>query len=199
MPEPIGGEPFEGLLQKLAPDRESAGRRYEELRRRLVAVFEYRRCLHPEELADETLDRAARRLQQIGDDFVGGDPARFVFGVAWNVARESYRRPSAVALPDGWERRVATTESGAADDQELESRCLEACLQRLAVSDRDLVLGYHAGERSERIRGRSALARGLGLSPNALRLRIHRLTVRLRECVLACVEAGGLRDAGAES
>jgi DNA-directed RNA polymerase specialized sigma24 family protein len=191
MPEPIGGEPFEGLLLRLAPDRESAGLRYEELRRRLVAVFEYRRCPHPEELADETLDRAARRLAQLGDDFVGSDPARFVFGVAWNVARESYRRPVAVALPEGWDDRVAsTTPSDEAAD--LDEACLEACLGRLSAADRDLVLGYHTGERSDRIRGRSDIARDLGLSPNALRLKVHRLTARLRECVIGCVEHGGL-------
>lgn len=197
IPMPTGGEPFEGLLRRLASDRESAGLRYEELRRRLAAVFEYRRCPHPEELADETLDRAARRLDQLGNDFVGSDPARFVFGVAWNVARESYRRPAAVPLPDGWDERVAAAPSD--DAAELEESCLESCLARLSTADRDLVLGYHTGERGERIRGRSALAREQGLTPNALRLKIHRLTARLRECVLGCVEQGGLIAARAGS
>jgi DNA-directed RNA polymerase specialized sigma24 family protein len=197
MPEPLGSEPFEALLLKLGPDREAAGQRYLQLRQRLVAVFEYRRCPRPEELADETLDRVARRLLEMGSEFVGGDPARYVFGVAWNVARESFRRPASAQLPDGWESRLVAS---ASDDEEgAEQSCLEHCLERLSPADKRLVLDYHQGERSARIRGRSDLARDLGLSPNALRLKIHRLTSRLRECVLGCVEQGGLVAARAHS
>jgi DNA-directed RNA polymerase specialized sigma24 family protein len=197
MPEPLGSDPFEALLQRLGPDREAAGERYLQLRQRLVAVFEYRHCPRPEELADETLDRVARKLQEMGSQFVGDDPARYVFGVAWNVARESFRRPAAVPLPEGWESRlVAVT----ADDEDgLDESCLEGCLARLSPADKRLVLDYHQGERSHRIRGRSGLARDLGLSSNALRLKIHRITARLRDCVLACVERGGLAEAGAHS
>lgn len=197
MPEPLRSEPFEALLLKLGPDREAAGERYLQLRQRLVAVFEYRRCPLPEELADETLDRVARRLQEMGSEFVGSDPARYVFGVAWNVARESFRRPTGAPLPDGWEGRLVAS---AADDGEgVEESCLEHCLERLSPADKQLVLDYHQGERSARIRGRSGLARDLGLTPNALRLKIHRLTSRLRECVLGCVEQGGLVAARANS
>jgi DNA-directed RNA polymerase specialized sigma24 family protein len=197
MAGPPTSGPFEALLQRLGPDREAAGRRYEDLRRRLVAVFEYRRCFHPEELADETLDRAARRLLEMGDEFVGSDPSRFVFGVAWNVARESFRRPSPVPLPEGWENRSATV--AATEPDELATACLEGCLRKLGVAERSLVLDYHEGERSARIRRRSELARGLGLSANALRLRMHRLTARLRECVTDCVERRGCAGAAAPS
>ena len=197
MPEPLRSEPFEALLLKLGPDREAAGERYLQLRQRLVAVFEYRRCPLPEELADETLDRVARRLQEMGSEFVGSDPARYVFGVAWNVARESFRRPTSAPLPDGWESRLVA--SRAVDDEGVEESCLEHCLERLSPADKQLVLDYHQGERSARIRGRSGLARDLGLTPNALRLKIHRLTSRLRECVLGCVEQGGLVAARANS
>ena len=197
MPEPLRSEPFEALLLKLGPDREAAGERYLQLRQRLVAVFEYRRCPLPEELADETLDRVARRLQEMGSEFVGSDPARYVFGVAWNVARESFRRPTGAPLPDGWEGRLVA--SPADDEAGVEESCLEHCLERLSPADKQLVLDYHQGERSARIRGRSGLARDLGLTPNALRLKIHRVTSRLRECVLGCVEQGGLVAARANS
>jgi DNA-directed RNA polymerase specialized sigma24 family protein len=197
MPDPAGGTPFEGLLQRLAPDRAAAGERYLALRRRLVAVFDYRGCRDSEALADETLERAARRLQEIGSDFVGSDPTRFIYGVAWNVARESFRRPVTVPLPEKWESRVA--EAPPHDDGDLEQDCLEGCLRRLAAAERELVLGYHQGEGSDRIQNRAAMARGLGLSANALRLKIHRLTAQLRECVLACVERGGLEPSGAAS
>ena len=199
MPQPLRLEQLEALLQRLGPDREVAGMRYEELRRRLVSVFGYRRCGHPEELADETLDRSARKLQELGSGFVGDDPARFVFGVAWNVARESFRRPSTVPLPETWERAGPPAPDAEGDEDELEKACLDRCLDELAPADRSLVLGYHEEEKSARIRRRSELARGLGLSPNGLRLRIHRITGRLRECVVHCVASGGRIGAGAVS
>jgi DNA-directed RNA polymerase specialized sigma24 family protein len=188
MSAPLRSEQFEALLQHLGQDRDFAGTRYEQLRRRLVVVFEYRRCHHPEELADETLDRVARKLQEMGSEFEGTDPARFVFGVAWNIARESYRRRPTVPLPERWEETASTTPT--TEDDEPERACLDRCLEELASPERDLVLGYHQGERSARIRRRSVLAAELGLSPNALRLKIHRLTALLRGCVIQCTRAG---------
>ena len=62
MPESLRFEQFEALLQQLGPDREFAGTRYEQLRRRLISFFEYRHCRDAESLADRTLDRVARLL-----------------------------------------------------------------------------------------------------------------------------------------
>jgi len=190
MSEPLRREQFDALLQRLATDRELAGKRYEQLRSRLLSLFEYRGCAHAEELADEALDRAARRLQEMGDEFVGSDPARFIYGVAWNVARESFRRRAVVPLPDRWESTSAAPPP-AVEDPERESACLDLCLERLGSSERALVLGYFEGEKRGRIERRSALAEELGISLNALRLKIHRLNGRLRDCVLQCVERGG--------
>ena len=197
MAEPLDRESFHVLLRWLANDPEAAAVKYLELQRRLTAVFEYRRCPHPDELTDETLQRVGRRLKELGSEFKGPDPIRYAFGVAWNVARESFRRPAGVSLPDGWENRRATAPS--AVGTELDESCLEACLARLGSDDRQLVLDYHRGEGSDRIRERSDLANARDLSPNALRLRIHRLTARLRECVVRCVEQDGLTSADAVS
>jgi len=194
--ESLRSEQFEALLQRLGPDREFAGTRYQELRRRLVTVFEYRRCSQPEELADQTLDRAARKLLEMGSEFVGSDPARFVFGVAWNVARESFRRPSTLPLPERWE---AVSPVASEADDERERACLDRCLEELAAPDRDLILGYHQGEKSARIRRRSELARERGQSPNALRLKVHRITGGLRECIVHCTNREGWAGVGGSS
>ena len=82
------------------------------------------------------------------------------------------------------------------EDDEKEHACLDRCLGELAPPERRLLLGYHQGDKSAKIRRRSELASEHGLSPNALRLKIHRLTGRLRECVTECLEPGGM--AGAE-
>ena len=50
------------LVRALGPDTEQAGRRYASLRERLVRFFEWNRVPIADELADETLDRLARRL-----------------------------------------------------------------------------------------------------------------------------------------
>lgn len=181
----LRSEHLEALLQQLGPDREIAGTQYEDLRRRLVAVFEHRGCHHAEELADETLDRVARKVQEMGSDFEGSEPARYVFAVAWNVARESFRRRSAEPLPENWEARLPATPR--IDDDEREHTCLDRCLEQLAAPERDVLLRYHQGERSVRIRSRSELAAQLGLTSNALRLKIHRLTDRVRGCVSQCI------------
>ena len=190
MSELLRPEQFDALLHRLGPDREVAGTRYEQLRRRLVTLFDYRSCRHPEELADETLDRAARRLLEIGSAFSGDDPSRFVYGVAWNVARESFRRRSTVPLPERWDG-PGPVPPPEGEDEELERVCLDRCLDRFGPDERTLVLGYFEGERSARIRRRSELARERGVSPNALRLKIHRLTGHLRQCVVRCVERKG--------
>jgi DNA-directed RNA polymerase specialized sigma24 family protein len=185
MSEPLRSEQLEGLLARLGPDRESAGSQYEQLRKRLISVFEYRHCHHPEELADETLDRTARKLQEMGAAFVGSDPARYVFGVAWNVARESFRQKTPLPLPERWEKGAAARKPA---DGESEASCLDRCLDNLSADDQHLALVYHQGQGSAKIRRRSELARERGLSPNALRLKMHRITARLRECVLHCLE-----------
>jgi DNA-directed RNA polymerase specialized sigma24 family protein len=196
MMKALGSDQFEALLRHLGPDRETAGRQYEQLRVRLLAVFTYRRCPHPEDLADETMDRVARKLLEIGDRFEGADASRFVFGVAWNIAKESFHRRREVALPDTWDVEDPVKfdpEKEAGDRSEV---CLERCLRSLPESDRDLVLRYFQHEKRAKIDQRSSLARELQISPNALRLRIHRTTGQLRSCVRDCLESSNPRPGG---
>ena len=92
-----------GAPQAAEPGPRSRVRGTEQLRRRLVTILAHRGCAHPEEVADETMDRVARRLAQVGPDAEIGDPAPFIFGVAWKVTKEWIRRQRTVALPDGWD------------------------------------------------------------------------------------------------
>lgn len=183
-------EHFEALLRKLSSDRELAGRRYVELSQRLRTVFLYRRCPDPDDLVHETLDRAGRKLLELGDRWEGKDPTPYVFGVAWNVAREAFRRRSPQPLPEGRE----IPDPGPADPEdlaELRSTCLDQCLEELAADERSVALRYYEGEKRARIERRAALARDLGVSANALRLKVHRTTRRLRQCVFHCMDLGG--------
>jgi len=184
----VNSAQFEILLRHLGPDRETAGRQYEQLRLRLLTVFKYRHCANPEDLADETMDRVAKKLTELGDRFEGDDPSRFVFGVAWRVAKESFHRRREQQLPGAWDLADSTRHADEEDEKDRDAGCLERCLGKLADADRTLVLKYFQEEKRAKINARSTLARELKISPNALRLRIHRLTLQLRDCVRNCLD-----------
>jgi hypothetical protein len=184
---------FELLLRHLGSTRDEAGVRYEQLRQRLVSTFRYRRCAEPERLADETLDRVARRLQDpavtSGD---GADLAAFAYGIAWNVAREAFRSMRTVPLDGG--RDVAPRRSTDAADDERRQLCLDRCLARLGDADRNLIMAYFEKEKRDKIRHRALLAERLRISITALRLRVFRVTSQLRPCVVGCVETSDMSD-----
>jgi DNA-directed RNA polymerase specialized sigma24 family protein len=196
MTHALNPEQFEVLLRQLGPDRDLAGARYEQLRRRLVTILTYRGCTHPEEVADETMDRVARRLSEVRPGTEIGDPTRFVFGVAWNVAREWIRRQRTVPLPDGWDPADPGQAEVLAPTSDLGHGCLDRCLRCLPRQDKEVVLTYYQEEGLAKIRHRAMVARQLKVSQNALRLRIHRITLRLRECVFHCVDTARPGDIG---
>lgn len=168
-------EAFRRLLAWLDEGSESEGRRYLEMRERLVSYFDRRNCLLPDDLADETLNRVARRLEEEGD--IEAVPAHFCYLTARFVLLESLREPGRDAKP--LPEDLAAAESQ--DDGMLAS--LEECLRELTEADRDLILEYYQGQRRMKIDRRRALAQRLGISMNALAIRTARIRVRLERCV----------------
>src|SRR5215470_5431525 len=59
-------EAFRYFLQWLDEGVDSAGNRYLEMRRRLALYFDRKNCRSSDELADETLNRVARKLEEKG-------------------------------------------------------------------------------------------------------------------------------------
>src|SRR5262245_29135467 len=57
-------EAFDKLLATLDEDRERAGEIYLEIRSNLVRFFEWRGCPFPEDHADETFNRVAKRAEE---------------------------------------------------------------------------------------------------------------------------------------
>ena len=182
-PDEISQEQFDLLLGWLDPDREKAGARYEWIRKRLIKIFVCRGSAIPEELADKTINRVARKLPEIRPTY-SGDPARYFSGVASNIFRESLRKDKVpvigmpeTAPPDEDEERIRT--------------CFEKCMAELPPPDRDLVLSYYQQEKQAKIDHRKVLAGRLGLGMNALRIRACRIRSGLQECVEKCVSANG--------
>ena len=170
-------ECFERLLGWLDHDREQAGRKYEEIRRRLTKIFVCRGCYEAEDLSDRTINRVARKLSEIQDSFVG-DPARYFFGVANKLHLEYLRRKPLPPPPPPKED---------AEVVEREYQCLERCMERLTEDNRVLVLQYYEEEKRAKINHRKQLADQLGIAVNALRIRAHRIRASLEQCVQKCI------------
>jgi len=175
-------EEFDSLLRLLGPDPERAAERYEEFRRRLIRLFEWKGCERPEDLTDETFDRVARNAAREGFRLEKPDPYGYCCGVAYRVYQEYQRDRARERAPI--EVEVLYPPAPAEPDRRLD--CLQLCLDRLPPEQRELVLAFHAAE--DRIRGRQQLAARLRCSPNALRIKVHRIRRDLLECVAGCLE-----------
>ena len=177
---------LERLLDHLHADRDTAGRSYEQLRRRLVRFFEGRRCAFPDEHTDETLNRVARKLDA-GETIQ--DVTTYVIGVARMVVKEVARAASKDAAMQA-ALRAPDHVSPHPDPASVESSrlldCLHACLDRLLPPDRDLIVQYYQNEKSAKIHSRKDLATKLGVEMNALRLRAFRIRAGLEACVERC-------------
>jgi DNA-directed RNA polymerase specialized sigma24 family protein len=171
-------ETFEALLDWLDSDRERAGVKYEEIRTNLIKFFSGSSHSDAEALADETINRVARRLNEIQHQ-VYGERARYFFGVARKVQLEYMRRKQPQAPPESVDD---------SDRVELEHRCLEECIAKLSAENRELVMRYYDAEGREKIEQRKLLAEKLGIAPNALRIRAYRIRAELQKCVKECVE-----------
>ena len=171
-------EAFDGLLSWLNPDRELAGRKYEEIRRKLITILSCRGCTCPEDLTDETMNRVTRRVPQIIDNYLG-DPALYFYGVAHKVHLEWLRRNGRALVPP--------PAPDPPEETEQEYECLEQCMEHLTSKSRELVSQYHREEKKAKIDGRKELADRLGIGVNALRIRAHRIRAGLQECVVLCL------------
>src|ERR1044071_8762138 len=179
-------EAFDQLLVAFGGDRESGGQKYLEIRNNLTRFFEWRGCAFPEDHADETINRMAKRLA------AGGQIANHS-GYAIGVARMLL-----MEINKGRQReQAALAEIGAQpdvyvppDDDESRLNCLKKCLQTLSPDNRELILQYYQGEKGEKIENRKKLLERLGIPVNTLRMRALRLRERLQSCVEECV--GGI-------
>jgi DNA-directed RNA polymerase specialized sigma24 family protein len=176
---------FTRLLAKLAPDPEMAGENYEKLRRQLIKFFECRGSFIPDELADETLNRLARKIDE-GEE-IEKNIFAFSLGIARFVFLEALKRPdnrraqmkelATVAAP--LERR---------EEDDLWAVCLRECLRGVSEENRELIIEYYQDEGRARIDERKMMAASLGISLNALFSRAKRTRDKLEDCVTRCVK-----------
>lgn len=169
---------FDALLAMLHTDREVAGQLYEGIRNRLIRMFEWRQCTHPEDLADETFNRVARKAAE-GLRLQRSDPYPYFSGVAVHVRQEwerKERRKTYVLVEADWPPSASHEE-----EPDFRLEYLRQCLETLAADQRRLLLRYHQDE--QRIRSRKILCDELDIPMNALRIRVHRLRKKIEACV----------------
>jgi DNA-directed RNA polymerase specialized sigma24 family protein len=174
----ITQDAFDRFLTWLDPNREQAGSKYEDIRRKLIKIFVCRGCPFGEELADETINRVIRKMQELADAYTG-DPALYFYGVARNVHLEYLKKgpaPLPPPVPDTPEQK------------EKEYQCLERCMGVLTRENRELMLEYYKEEKQAKIVHRRELAARLGIAVNALRIRAHRIRAGLQVCVENCLQ-----------
>lgn len=173
---------FDELLAWLHPNRDQAGKIYEDIRHRLIKIFTYRGCPVAEDLADETINRVAKKVREIRSTYVG-DPSLYFHGVARYVYLE-YVKKTPDPLPP-----VLVSEPEETEESELEYTCLERCMSHLTPNNRELVLEYFQDEKRAKIDRRKELTQRLGITLNALRIRAHRVCAGLKKCMQECLEA----------
>jgi DNA-directed RNA polymerase specialized sigma24 family protein len=174
---------FDTLLSWFSHDREQAGERYEAIRRMLAKYFEWRRCVPSDEYVDETIDRVARRLAT-GERIRAADAPNYFRGVARKVCLEWYKQ-MARPIP-------ASTPPETETPSPLLAR-LEDCLRMLSPEGRELLETYYLEQRKD-------LPARLGITPNAVRVRVFKEKRKLIACMVRqltrAAEAPNVDDVG---
>jgi len=176
-------EAFDRLLVALGGDRDSAAQKYLEIRTNLVRFFEWRGCSFPEDHADETINRIAKRVGE-GEEIL--NYSGYAVGVARLLLLEinKGRQREQLALAEIGQTSEAYEEQ---DDGEHRLVCLRSCLETLTTDNRALILQYYQGEKGEKIQNRKKLMDQFGIPVNTLRMRALRLREKLQSCVEECV------------
>ena len=184
----VNSDAFRQLLDWLDEGADSDGQNYLEMRRRLVNFFDRKNCSTPENLADETLNRVARRLAETGK-IESETPAKFCYITARFVFLESLRdaEKNHISLEQATiEPKAVNIDFEARELKEKMLDCLEQCTAQLENISREIITSYYFGEERVKIENRRALAEKFGISANALSIRACRIRDKLETCVKKC-------------
>jgi DNA-directed RNA polymerase specialized sigma24 family protein len=166
---------FEALLGALHADRNEAGAVYERLRQRVVRFFTLHGISFPDDLADQAIDRLARRLKE--GEVVRNLPA-YLAGIARLILREE--RSKAQRQEENLGRAVPAQAPSSQPEPAWDT--IEHCLQLLPPGSRDLIQQYYSAAGRGRSENRSRMSKELGISLNALRNRALRIRRELQKC-----------------
>lgn len=186
---------FNAMLEKLDPNRDRAGLKYEEIRRALIRYLRFHGSHIPEDHADEAINVLAERIFE-NKPFDAANPLPHFFAAARNILRD-YRknrgkRPLSLdELPasrepsrDPDEERLRQSER---EQSEHQAYCLDRCLSDLPGEDRELIRRYYLELKAENAKRRNEIAGESGRSVTALRVKVHRVRKKLERCCDHCM------------
>jgi len=186
MERELTAQAFSRLLERLGDDEDQAAKNYEDLRHTLIRSFEWRGAPFPEEHADETLNRLARKLDEGVEIRNLSDYTYTVARLVWLEALKGNQKRRA-PLDEIDHEPVALDASRETAEKEVRLTCLDDCLDALPRENRDLIMEYYVDEKRGRIDRRRVLAERLGLRRDALANRAQRLRDKLEQCVTRCL------------
>ncbi|MBB6142713.1 DNA-directed RNA polymerase specialized sigma24 family protein [Silvibacterium bohemicum] len=197
---------FDALLTALDPDLERASGKYTALHDRLIRFFHWNNVEDADALADETLDRLARRVAADRNDATAEavkEPEKFAAGIARLLLHEYWRQrqrqEQALQLISKQERASSAADvredvrEGIRETEAL-AQALDHCLQKLPAAQRELIEKYYDTEGRNHIESRKQLAGQLKISLNALRNRAMRIRSELEEHAAQALEIAAKKN-----
>jgi DNA-directed RNA polymerase specialized sigma24 family protein len=170
------------LLSLLHTDEAQAAVEYHNLHQRLTRFFDWNNAQDPMALADEAIDRLAKRASDQSKTEGVQHISAFALGIARHMLQEEARRQQKMAeINRHWRAmelvRTRETEAEAIED------ALRQCLEKMQPDRRRLIEAYYNYNPSEKIKIHQQLAESEGLSLNALRNRAMRARQELEACI----------------
>ena len=92
-------ETFEKLLRWLDPDRDTAAEKYEKIRTRLIRIAAAKGCWVAEDLADQTINVVASKIDWLLENYDERDPALYFYGVGKNIFLEWLKKHPPPGVP----------------------------------------------------------------------------------------------------
>ena len=179
-------ENFDEMLLWFSTDRETAGAKYEEIRNGLVRYFDFKGCADAEALADETINRVARKFTSF-DTNNNHKHITYFYGFASKVFLEYLKKAEnkSEELSDNF--KLIEDKFG---NEEIETKhnCLDKCLNKLSDEDKAMAIGYFGKEKSEKFEHRRQIAKRMNITIGNLHVKVYRLKATLKNCIEKCAK-----------
>jgi len=179
----LSTDALDALLKCFSSDPDEAARLYVTRLIKLERFFEWKGSRRPDVNARETLDRVARKILA-GATITNLNS--YIIGFAYKIKHEEDREESRFVDAEGIIETQSVMPEPEDDVREIRMQCLERCLAELAPETCHMIQEYFSADKRAKIELRKRMALRLGIGPNALRIRIHRIQKGLEQCVKAC-------------
>jgi DNA-directed RNA polymerase specialized sigma24 family protein len=187
MVETFSQSSFHKLLGLLAPEREAAGEKYENLRQRLIKFFEWRNCEMAEELTDTVFDRVMQKIaegEQINN--VTGFSATVAQFVFKEYLRRNERQNQLIEGAPEIQNIKASEPVETDENSSVRLICFDKCLKEFSDENRKFIIAYYDTDERTMINSRKKLAEEMKVSLNTLLIKACRLKAKLEDCTLSC-------------